>query len=195
MTLVSGQTDTSTSHWIKGHFTHETESPLPLYFKHSHWWQRWSRFKSPSHYVWETNKVSISMQDGCKVYLDSYTASNGSCVMVTRTIFQKRPLGGRPHTKPPGDHGTPNAHNCRFILFHHARGSRVNRIHRNNIRSRYPVTRGFTLHSRTRDHTTWFRRCLRTAFGLFLLGSHYFSVTALGLCVKWPYVGGIFGIR
>jgi hypothetical protein len=33
--------------------------------------------------------------------------------------FQKRPLGGRPNTKP-GDHGTPNAHNRQFILFYHA---------------------------------------------------------------------------
>ena len=27
------------------------------------------------------------MQDGCKLYMDSYVASNGSCVMVTWTIF------------------------------------------------------------------------------------------------------------
>ena len=26
------------------------------------------------------------MQDGCKVYMDSYMASNGSCFMVTWTI-------------------------------------------------------------------------------------------------------------
>ena len=26
------------------------------------------------------------------------------------------------------------------------------------------------------------------AFGHFLLGSHNFMVTALGSCVKWPYV-------
>ena len=25
----------------EGHFTHETESPWPLHFKHSHWWKRW----------------------------------------------------------------------------------------------------------------------------------------------------------
>jgi hypothetical protein len=43
-------------------------------------------------------------------YMDSYMASNGSCFMVTWTIFQKPPLGGRPNTKP-GDHGTPNVHN------------------------------------------------------------------------------------
>ena len=28
------------------------------------------------------------MQDGGKVYMDSYTASNGSCVMVTWTILK-----------------------------------------------------------------------------------------------------------
>ena len=50
------------------------------------------------------------MQEGCKVFLDSYWASNGSCFMVTWTIFQKPPLGGRPTTKP-GDPGTPNTHN------------------------------------------------------------------------------------
>ena len=34
--------------------------------------------------------------------------------------FQKPPLGGRPNTKP-GDHGTPYAHNRRFILFYNVR--------------------------------------------------------------------------
>ena len=28
------------------------------------------------------------MQDGCEVYMDSYMASNGSCFMVTWTIFK-----------------------------------------------------------------------------------------------------------
>ena len=28
------------------------------------------------------------MQDGCKVYMDSYMVSNGSCFMVTWTIFK-----------------------------------------------------------------------------------------------------------
>ena len=31
--------------WTKGHFTHETKSPWPLHFKHSHWWKRRSRSK------------------------------------------------------------------------------------------------------------------------------------------------------
>jgi hypothetical protein len=33
----------------------------------------------------------VNAKDGCKVYLDSYMASNGSCFMVTWTIF-KNPL-------------------------------------------------------------------------------------------------------
>jgi hypothetical protein len=32
------------------------------------------------------------MQDGCKVYMDSYMASNGSCVMVTWIIFKNHLL-------------------------------------------------------------------------------------------------------
>ena len=28
------------------------------------------------------------MQDGCEVYMDSYMASNGSCFMVTWTLFK-----------------------------------------------------------------------------------------------------------
>ena len=35
-----------------------------------------------------------------------------------RLFSQKPRLGGRPDTKT-GDHGTSNAHNCRFILFYH----------------------------------------------------------------------------
>ena len=31
---------------------------------------------------------SMWTQDGCKVYMDSYMASNGSCFMVTWTIFK-----------------------------------------------------------------------------------------------------------
>ena len=32
------------------------------------------------------------MQDGCKVYKDSYMASNGPCFMVTWTIFKNHLL-------------------------------------------------------------------------------------------------------
>jgi hypothetical protein len=32
------------------------------------------------------------MRDGCKVYMNSYTESNGSCFMVTWTIFNNHLL-------------------------------------------------------------------------------------------------------
>ena len=43
--------------------THETESPRPLHFKHSHWWRRWSRSKFASHYAWGTNGVCECKMD------------------------------------------------------------------------------------------------------------------------------------
>jgi len=78
---------------FKGHFTHETDSLWPLHFKHSHWWKRWGRSKfASSHYAWGTNGGSMWMQDGCKVDMDSYKASNGSCFMVTGTFFKTHRL-------------------------------------------------------------------------------------------------------
>ena len=35
---------------------------------------------------------SMWMQDACKVYMDSYMASNGSCFVVTWIIFKNHPL-------------------------------------------------------------------------------------------------------
>ena len=58
------------------------------------------------------------IQNGCKVYMGSYMASNGSRFMVTWTIFKSHLLEGRPNTKL-GDYGTPNAHDRWFILFNH----------------------------------------------------------------------------
>jgi hypothetical protein len=34
------------------------------------------------------DRRSMWMQDGCKVYMDSYMASNGSCVLLAWTIFK-----------------------------------------------------------------------------------------------------------
>ena len=47
------------------------------------------------------------MQDGCKVHVNSYMASNGSYFMVGGIVFKNLFL---PNTKP-GDHGTLEAHN------------------------------------------------------------------------------------
>jgi hypothetical protein len=88
---------------------------------------------------------SMWMQDGCKVYMDSYMASNGSCFMVNLDYFQKPPLGGRSNTKPE-DHSTPNTHNHCFILVYHVRGPAWIEIHWNSIwlRARSHMTSHYT---------------------------------------------------
>ena len=63
------------------------------------------------------DRRSMWMQDGCKVYVDSYMASNGSCFMVTWTTLKNHLL--ELGLTKPGDHSTLNAHNCWFILFYH----------------------------------------------------------------------------
>ena len=140
---------------LRAHFTHETESPWPLHFKHSHWWKRrsWSEFAS--HYAWGTNGV-CEMQDGCKFYMDSYMALNGPCFMVTWIIFKKPPLGSRSNTKP-GDHGILNAHNRSFILFYHAWGPTWVEIHWNNIwlRVQSLMTSHYTWRSGTTLRDFW----------------------------------------
>ena len=69
------------------------------------------------------------MQDGCKVYMDSYMASNGLCFHGPLDYFQKPLLGGRLNTKL-GDHDTPNPHNRWFILFYHVWGPTYLKIHK-----------------------------------------------------------------
>ena len=49
------------------------------------------------------------MRDECKVCMDSYVASNGSCFKFTWTVVKKPSLGGRPNTKL-GERGILNAH-------------------------------------------------------------------------------------
>ena len=76
----------------KGHFTHETESPWPEYFEHSHYWEWRSQSKFASHYAWRTTWVCKCKMDGCRVYMNSYTASNGSSFMVAWTMFRNHLL-------------------------------------------------------------------------------------------------------
>ena len=71
----------------KGHFTHESESPWPLAL------QALSLVEmSEPVQVCFTLRLrdhrSVWMQDGCRVDMDSYVVSNGSCFMVTWTIFK-----------------------------------------------------------------------------------------------------------
>ena len=61
-------------------------APLPIHFKHSHWWKRRSRSRFTS-LCWR-DQHSMWMQDGCKVYMDFYMASNEPCLMSFR-LFSK----------------------------------------------------------------------------------------------------------
>ena len=61
---------------------------------------------------------SMRLQDGCKVYMDSYMAAKGSCFKVTWFNFKNHLLKVG-LTQNRGDHGTPNAHNNWFTLFYY----------------------------------------------------------------------------
>jgi hypothetical protein len=168
-----------------GHFTHDTDSPWPLHFKHSPLWKRRSRSKfAASHYARGTNRV-------CECKMDVKSTSipawhwNGSCFMVTWIVFQKPSLEGRPNTKP-GDHGIPNAHNCWFILLYHVWGPTWIKIHRNSIwlRALSHMTSLYTWESVTTVHgfggALW--RPLNTFFWALT-----FSWSRLSARVwKWP---------
>ena len=93
---------------------------------------------------------SMWMQDGCKVYVNSYMVSNGSCVHGHLNYSRKPPLGDMLNTKP-GDHDTPNAHNRWFILFCHVWGPAWIVIHRDSIwfRARSHMTSHYTPRSVT----------------------------------------------
>ena len=124
------------------------------------------------------------MHDGCEFYMDSYMASNGSRFMV-HGLFQKPPPGGRPNTKP-GDYGTPNAHNCWFILFHNVWGPTWIEIHWNRIwlRALSQMTSHYTWGPLTTQHGLggvlgW---PLDTLFGV----SQFYGQGSW--LVKWPQV-------
>jgi hypothetical protein len=148
----------------------ETESPWPLHFKHSHWWKRRSWSKLASHYAWGTNRVREFKVDVQSTWhrMDHVSWSLG--------LFRKSLLGGRPNTKP-GDHGTPNAHNRWFTLFHHVRGLARIKILWNSVWLR---TRSHMISHYTRGSVTTLHDFGGMVFGHFLLGSHNFMVTALG---------------
>ena len=58
------------------------------------------------------------MQDGCKVYMDSYMALKWIMFHGHLDCFPKPLLGGRPNTQL-GDHGTTYVYIRSFILFYH----------------------------------------------------------------------------
>jgi hypothetical protein len=140
-----------------------------------------------------TDRVSMWMQyDGCKVYMDSYLRGIERIVFHGHLdYFQKPPLGGRPNTKSSQNHGTTNVDKRWFILFCRVWGPTWIEIHWNSmwLRAQSQMTSHYTWGSVTTLHD--FEGGLETALDtLFwaLTGSHNLMVTALGLCVKWPFV-------
>ena len=69
----------------KGHFTHETASPWPLHFKHSHWCKRRSRSEFASHYAWRTDGVCECKMDVKVTWhpMDDASWSLGLCLKTT----------------------------------------------------------------------------------------------------------------
>ena len=107
---------------IEGHFTPRDWEPVAGTLKALSLVEKAEPVQVQASHLHSKDHRSMWMQDGCKVYMDSYTASNGSCVMVTWTIFKNRLLEvGLTQNR------TLNAHNCWFILFYHAWGPRVYR--------------------------------------------------------------------
>jgi hypothetical protein len=149
----------------------------PLHFKPSHWLKRRSQLK----FAWETNIVCECKMNVKYVYIFLYGIKR---IMFHGhlTCFQKPRLGGRPNTEP-GDHdGIPNAHNHWYIIFYHVQIPAWIDFHWVSIwlRVQSHMTSHYTLRLVTTLHD------FDMAVGHFLLGSHNFTVTALGSCVKWP---------
>ena len=119
------------------------------------------------------------MQDGCEVYINSYMASNRSCFMVTWTIFQNHLLevGLTQNQKTTTLRPLTTIALFHFILY--------DNLHESKLVSKHlaegPITYDFTLHLRTRDHTTWFSKSSWDGLGTLPFG--------LSQCpgrVKWP---------
>ena len=168
----------------KGHFTHETEGPWLLPFQALSLVENAEpvqvRFTLPLR-----DQRSMWMQDGCKVHMNFYIALNGSCFMVTWTLFKTHLLGVGFNTKL-GDHGTRRSHNHWYYYILAC------------VRTPYEQkffeiaygwgTRHMWLHTTLDD--PW-PHCMILELswdGLWTrhLRSNNSMVTALGLHVKWP---------
>ena len=92
------------------------------------------------------------MQDGCKVYMDSYMASNGSCFMVTWTDFQNHLLevGLTQNWKTMALRTLTTVGLFYLIMCDDPHD--VNSLKYHLVEDL--VTYGFTLHLRIHDHTT-----------------------------------------
>jgi hypothetical protein len=87
------------------------------------------------------------MQDGCQVYMDSYMASNGSCFMLTLIIIKNHLLEvGRTQNQDTMALQT-------FTIVYLFCFIMCKDPHEEYLVEE-PVTYGFTLHLKVRDHTT-----------------------------------------
>jgi hypothetical protein len=113
------------------------------------------------------------LQDGCKVHMDSYMASNGSCFMVTWIIFKNHLLKvGLTHNWETMTIQTLTT--VDLFYFYHVWGQTWIETHWNSIwlRTRSHMT-SRTLYLRVHDHTTWCWRCVGMSFG------HFWALTLL----------------
>ena len=105
------------------------------------------------------------IQDGCKVYMDSYMASYGSCFMATWIIFKNHLLEVNLTQTKRSWHSECSQPLIYFIL-----SCMKTCMNRHSLKWHLIeglVTHGFTLHFRFCDHTRWFWKWLGTAFGHF----------------------------
>ena len=163
----------------KGHFTHETESPWPLHFKHSHWWERWSQSKFTPRL---RDQRSMWMQDGCKSLHGFLHGIKWIMFHGHLDYFKNRFLEVGLTQIPK----TMALWTLTTIILSCVRTS-MNRISWNNIwlrarshtSSRYTWESVITLH----DFGSVLGRPLDTFFQAL---SDNVMVTALRSCVKWP---------
>jgi hypothetical protein len=124
------------------------------------------------------------MQDGCKVYMDFYMASNGSCFIVTWTIFKNHLLKVS-LTQNRETMAFRTLTTVDLIYFFMCEDPHILKCIEITSGGGFGHIRLHTTFEGLRPHyMIW--RCVRTAFGHFLLGSHNFMVTALGSRGKYP---------
>ena len=103
---------------------------------------------------------------------------------------QKSFVGGRPNTNL-GDHDTPNAHNCWFILFYYVQEPAWMGISLKEHLVEGLVTYGFTIHLKIRDHARWCWRCVRDGHWTLSAGlSHFHSHGSWLMCEMVLSSGG-----
>ena len=166
----------------EGYFIHETEGLWPLHFKHSHWWERWSRSNFGSHYAWGTKHVSE-----CK--MDVKPTCIPTCHQMDHASwslgpFSKPPPGGKPNTKPR-DHGTPNFTTIELLCFIMCECLARLETHGNSMELR---PKYIWLHITLENPWPHYMVLEVSWDGIWtlLLGSHNVMVTAPGSYVKWP---------